>query len=77
LFVDIFVTVDITVLLLHTKEKVELCLQYAVETHRVVRRRGSHIFYTIGSQMLVSLKRHPTFTPGRSLVLISVTALVD
>jgi hypothetical protein len=63
--------------LLHTKEKVKLCLQHAVETHRVVRRRGSHIFYAIGSKMLVSLKSHPTFTPGGFLVLISVTALVD
>jgi hypothetical protein len=27
----------------------------AVETHRVVRRRGSHIFKTVGSQMAVRL----------------------
>jgi hypothetical protein len=39
-----------------------------METHRVVRRRASHIFYTIGSQMageVVSLTRRPPFTPTK------------
>jgi hypothetical protein len=51
-----------------------------MEAHRVVRRRGSHIFYTIGSQMAVRLSalragRH--LPPGRFLVLISVRSRVD
>jgi hypothetical protein len=32
-------------------------------THRVVRRRGSHIFYTIGSQMAVRLSALRTGRP--------------
>jgi hypothetical protein len=54
--------------ILHYKVKVEvkLSLQQAVEAHRGVRGRGSHIFYKIGSQMAVSLSvlraREP-FTP--------------
>jgi hypothetical protein len=51
-----------------------------VEAHRVVRRRGSHIFWTIGSQMTVRLSAlctsHP-LPPGRFLVLISVRGWVD
>jgi hypothetical protein len=37
------------------KNKIKLFLWQAAEIYRVVRRRGSHIFYTIGSQMAVSL----------------------
>jgi hypothetical protein len=37
------------------KGKVKLSMQHAVEVHMVVRRRGSHIFQTIGSQMAVRL----------------------
>jgi hypothetical protein len=33
----------------------KLFLSQAVEAHRVVRRGGSHIFWTIGSQMAVRL----------------------
>jgi hypothetical protein len=35
------------------KVKLKLSLKQAVEAHRVARRRGSHMFYTIGSQMAV------------------------
>jgi hypothetical protein len=55
--------------------KVKLSLQPAVKTHRVARRRGSHISYTIGSQMAVRLSAICTWLPlppGRFLVLISV-----
>jgi hypothetical protein len=31
------------------KKKVKLFLYQAVDAHRVVRRQGSHIFYTISS----------------------------
>jgi hypothetical protein len=51
-----------------------------MEAHRVVRRRGSHIFYTIGSQMAVSLpalRAGRPLPPGRFLVLISVRGGVD
>jgi hypothetical protein len=37
------------------KVKVKLSLQQVVEAHRVVRRQGSHISYTIGSQMAMRL----------------------
>jgi hypothetical protein len=43
--------------------------------HKVVRRRGSHIFNTIGSQMAVrlsALRVGRSLPPGRSLVLISL-----
>jgi hypothetical protein len=46
-----------------------------MEAHRVVRRRGSHIFETIGSQMAVRLSALSSLfplPPGRLLVLISV-----
>jgi hypothetical protein len=36
----------------------------AVEDHRVLGRRGSHIFHTIGSQMAVRLS---ALTAGRAL----------
>jgi hypothetical protein len=35
--------------------EVKLSLKQAVEAHRVVRLRGSHIFWTIDSQMAVRL----------------------
>jgi hypothetical protein len=35
---------------------INLSLQLAEETHRVLRRRGSHILQTIGSQMAVRLR---------------------
>jgi hypothetical protein len=38
---------------------VNLSLEQAVEVHRVVRHRGSHIFQTIGSQMAVRLPAAP------------------
>jgi hypothetical protein len=56
-------------------KKEKLSLQQAVEAHRVVRRRGSHIFYTIGLQMAVrlpALSASRPLPPGRFLVLISV-----
>jgi hypothetical protein len=44
-----------------------------------VRRRGSHIFWTIGSQMAVrsASRAGRALPPGRFLVLISVRGLVD
>jgi hypothetical protein len=45
-----------------------------------VRRRGSHIFYTIGSQMAVrlsALRSDCPLFPGRFLVVISVRGSVD
>jgi hypothetical protein len=47
------------------KVKVEVSLLQAVEAHRVVGRRGSHIFYcllTDGSEV-VNLTHRPPFTP--------------
>jgi hypothetical protein len=35
------------------KAKLKLSLKQAMEAHKVARRRGSHIFYIIGSQMAV------------------------
>jgi hypothetical protein len=49
-----------------------------MEAHRVVRRRGSHIFYTFGSKMAVrlsALRADRPLPPGRFLVLISVQRL--
>jgi hypothetical protein len=50
-----------------------------VKAYRVVRRRGSHIFYTIGSQMAVrsALRAGRRLPPGSFLILISVRGLVD
>jgi hypothetical protein len=46
-----------------------------MEAHRDVKRRGSHIYYTIGSQMAVRLsplRDGRPLLPGRFVVLISV-----
>jgi hypothetical protein len=54
---------------------VKVSLKQAVEAHRVMRRRGSNIFYTIGSQMAVRLPGlcdGCSLAPGIFLVLISV-----
>jgi hypothetical protein len=51
-----------------------------VEAHRVVRRRGLHIFLTDGSQTAMSLSALTPgrpLPPGRFLVLISVRGWVD
>jgi hypothetical protein len=52
----------------YCNKKVKLSLQQAVEAHRVVRRRGSHIFldnrFTDGGEV-VSLMRRPPFTPRK------------
>jgi hypothetical protein len=51
-----------------------------VEAHRVVRRRCSYIFYTIGSQMarrLSALSADRLLSPGTYLAFISVTGCVD
>jgi hypothetical protein len=51
-----------------------------MKAHRVVRGRGSHNFYTIGSQMaatLSALRAGRPLPPVRFLVLIFVRGLVD
>jgi hypothetical protein len=51
-----------------------------MEARRVVRRRGSHIFYTIGSQMAVGLsdlRICRPLPPRPFLILISVRGPVD
>jgi hypothetical protein len=51
-----------------------------MEAHRVVRRRGSHVFQTIGSQMTVRLSALHTgcpLPPERFLVLIYVRGRVE
>jgi hypothetical protein len=48
-------------------------MQQAVGVHKDVRRRDSHIFFAIGSQMMSDLTRRLLLTPERSLVLISFT----
>jgi hypothetical protein len=49
------------------KVKAKLSLLQAVEAHEVLKRRGSHIFWTIGSNMamrLLALRAvRPPFTP--------------
>jgi hypothetical protein len=58
----------------------QLSMQHTMEAHRVVRRRGSHIFFrqsfTDGGEV-VSLTHRQPFIPGRFLVLISVRGYVD
>jgi hypothetical protein len=56
------------------KIKVKLSLLEVVEAHRFLRRRGSHIFYTIGSHMAVRLS---ALRPRRFLVLIYVRGCVN
>jgi hypothetical protein len=49
-----------------------------MQANRIVRRRGSHIFYITGSQTTVRLSALPAgrhLSPGRFLVLISVKRL--
>jgi hypothetical protein len=61
-------------------QKVKLYLYEAVEAHRVVRRRGFQIVWTVGSQMAVRLSDLCTgrrLPPERFLVLISVRRWVD
>jgi hypothetical protein len=48
-----------------------------VEAHRLVRRRGSHIFYTIASQMAVRWRAGRCLPTGRFLVLTSVKDQID
>jgi hypothetical protein len=58
----------------------KLSLWRTMKAHRVVRRRGSHIFYTIGTQMAVrlsALRACRPLPPGRFLVLISVRRWID
>jgi hypothetical protein len=49
--------------------KLKLSLLQAVEAYKFVRRRGSHIFQTVGSQMVVKLSAlragRPPFTPRK------------
>jgi hypothetical protein len=64
----------------HIWTNLTLSMQEAVEVHWIVRRRGSHIFSIIGSQMamklLAFLAGHP-LPPGIFLVLIFVRVSVD
>jgi hypothetical protein len=56
-------------------KKANLSLQQSVEAHEVLSRRGSHIFYTIASDMAVklsALRAGRPLPPGIFLVLISV-----
>jgi hypothetical protein len=56
-----------------TKKEVKLILQQAVEAHEVLRHQGSHIFKTIGLEMVVRLPPLSTGCPapsGSFLVLI-------
>jgi hypothetical protein len=72
--------VKLTILFNPGGREVKLSLQEAVEAYRVVRRRGCHIFYTVGSQTAVSLsalRAGRPLPPGRFLVLISVRGRVD
>jgi hypothetical protein len=58
----------------------KLPLSQVVEAYRVVRRRGSQIFYTIGSQMAVrlsALRASRSLAPERFLILIYVRGWVD
>jgi hypothetical protein len=51
-----------------------------MEAHRLVRRRGSHVLYTIVSLMAVRLSPYAPadlYTPGRFLVHISVRGCVN
>jgi hypothetical protein len=48
-------------------QSVSKASKQAVEAHRDVRRRGSHIFYTVGSQMAVSLSALSTSRSRYSL----------
>jgi hypothetical protein len=62
------------------KLKVKLSLHQTVEAHRAVRRRGSHIFYKIGSPVTVklsALRSGRPLVPRRFLVVISVRGWVD
>jgi hypothetical protein len=62
------------------KRELKLSLYHVVEAHRVVRRRGSHIFQTIGLQMAVklsALRAGRPLPPGRFLVALSVRMWVD
>jgi hypothetical protein len=57
-------------------KNVKLSLKGAVETHRVMRRRGSHIFQTTSSQMAVrssALRAGRTFIPRKIPGTISVS----
>jgi hypothetical protein len=72
------------IIIMTSSSKVKLFLQQAVEAHRIVRRRGSQIFKTIGSQMAVRLSAlfvgrpfPPPPLPGWCLVLISVRGWVN
>jgi hypothetical protein len=61
-------------------KRVKLSLKQDVEAHRVVRRRGRHISYKIGSEMgvrLSAIRAGRPLPPGRFLVLISVRGRVD
>jgi hypothetical protein len=59
--------------------KAKLFLLQVLEAHTVVRHRGSHIFWAVGSQMAVMsvLRAVRPLTPDRFLVFISVRGSVD
>jgi hypothetical protein len=60
--------------------KVKLSVLQAVEAHKIVRRRCSNIFWTIGSQMaekLSALRAGRPLPPGRFLVLIYVRSWIN
>jgi hypothetical protein len=71
---------DLSLSLRLVKNKKKSYTAKSAEVHTVVRHKGSHIFWIIGSQMAVRLSAscagHP-LPPGIFLVVISVRSRID